>query len=128
MAIVGKSGLIKIGTVLVSQMTSWKLDLQGDVKDVTNFGSNGWKEQIQGIKSWTASSDGTWNVATDTTGQQAVQTALLNGTMISLVLGLQGTNTYTGNAFVKKVSVDEPVDGVVKFSIDFEGTGALTYA
>jgi predicted secreted protein len=128
MAITGKSGTVKIATTVITQLSSWKMDLNGDTKDVTNFQSNGWKEQIQGIKSWSGSCDGTWNVSTDTTGQQAIQNALLNGTIISLVLGLQGTNTYTGNALIKKVSLDEAVDGIVKFSFDYEGTAALAFA
>jgi predicted secreted protein len=117
MAITGKAGSVKIGSVVVTQFSGWKVDLSGDTKDVTNFQSNGWKEQIQGIKSWSGSCDGTWNVSTDTTGQQAIQNALLNGTIISLVLGLQGTNTYTGNALIKKVSLDEAVDGSLSFPL-----------
>lgn len=127
MAITGKSGSIKIGAVVVSAMASWKLDLQGDVKEVTNFQSNGWKENISGIKSWSGSSDGQWNVSADVTGQTALQNALLNGTIMAMVYNLDGTHNYSGNALVKKISIDEAVDGVVKFSVDYEGTGALAY-
>lgn len=128
MAITGKSGLVKIGTNTVTEIQNWKLDLEIDLKDVTNFASNGWKTQISGIKSWSASVEGTWNVSSDTNGQKALQDALLNGTTVSLELNVNGTNKYTGTAYVKKISVDEQVDDVVKFSVDLEGTGAVTYA
>lgn len=128
MAITGKGGSLKIGAVTVSQMSSWKLDIDIELKDATNFASNGWKEQIAGLKGWSGSSDGTWNVITDTTGQKALQDALLNGTTVAIEFNINGTNKYSGSAFVKKISVDEPVDDVVKFSVDLEGTGALTFA
>lgn len=128
MAITGKGGNLKVGSTNVSQMSSWKLDIDIELKDATNFASNGWKEQIAGLKGWSGSSDGTWNVITDTTGQKALQDALLNGTTVSIEFNINGTNKYTGSAFVKKISVDEPVDDVVKFSVDLEGTGALTFA
>lgn len=128
MAITGKGGNLKIGAVTVSQMSSWKLDIDIELKDATNFASNGWKEQIAGLKGWSGSSDGTWNVITDTTGQKALQDALLAGTTVAIEFNINGTNKYSGSAFVKKISVDEPVDDVVKFSVDLEGTGALTFA
>lgn len=127
MAITGKGGSIKVGAVVISQMQSWKLDINIDTKDFTHFQSNGWSEKISGIKSWSGSSDGSWNLVTDTTGQKAVQDALLSGTAVTIEFNLDGTKKYSGSAFIKKVAVDEPVDDIVKFSIDIEGTGALTY-
>ncbi|MBZ4662769.1 MAG: hypothetical protein JG776_451 [Caloramator sp.] len=128
MAITGKSGLVKIGTNTVTEIQNWKLDLEADLKETTNFSSNGWKTQIAGIKSWSASAEGTWNVSSDTNGQKALQDALLNGTTVSLELNVNGTNKYTGTAYIKKISIDEQVDDAVKFSVDLEGTGALSYA
>lgn len=128
MAIAGKGGSVKIGANTVTEIGGWKLDLNIDTLEKTNFASSGWRELIAGLKSWNASIEGTWNVASDTNGQKALQDALLNGTTVSIELNLNGTNKYTGSAYVKKISVDEPVNNVVKFSADLEGTGALTYA
>ena len=57
-----------------------------------------------------------------------MQDALLGGTSVSGVFGIDGTHTYTGTAFIKKISVGEQVDDVVTFSADIEGTAALTYS
>lgn len=126
-ATAGKSGSLKIGENAVANLKSWKLDINQDLKETTNFASNGWKEQTPTIKSFSGSVDGDWNMA-DATGQKAMQDALLGGTTVSGVFGTDGTHTYTGNAFIKKISVQEQVDDIVKFTADIEGTGALTYA
>lgn len=125
-AIAGKTGSFKIGANTVANLKSWKLDINQDLKEVTNFGSNGWKEQAPTIKSFSGSVDGKWNMA-DTTGQKALQDALLGGTSVSGVFGTDGTHTYTGTVYIKKVSIGEQVDDIVTFSADAEGTGALVY-
>ena len=124
----GKSGSFKVGAATVANIKSWKLDINQDLKETTNFGSNGWKEQTSTIKSWSGSVEGQWNVAGDATGQKALQDALLGGTSVSGVFGVDGTHTYTGTAFIKKISVGEQVDDVVTFSADIEGTAALAYS
>lgn len=127
-AVAGRSGNFKVGTNTVASIKSWKLDINQDLKETTNFNSNGWKEQTSTIKSWSGSVEGQWNVAGDTPGQKALQDALLGGTTVSGVFNPNGTNSYTGNAFIKKISVSDPVDDIVTFSADIEGTGALVYA
>ncbi len=127
MALAGKGGNVKIGANAVTEIGNWKLDLDLDTKDKTNFGSNGWKESQPTLKGWSGTCEGTWNVAADTNGQTAIQTAVLNGTSVSLALYADGTHNYAGTAWIKKLSVEEPVDDLVKFSFDYEGTGALTY-
>jgi len=128
MAIAGKGGSFKVGAVVVSELSNWKLDINEDTLDTTNFGSAGWKEFIAGLKEWSGSVEGTWNVATDATGQKALQDALLGGTTVSVELNLDGTHKYTGTAFVKKIGVGVPVGDKVTFSAELTGTGALTYA
>jgi predicted secreted protein len=126
-AVAGKGGSFKVGANSVANLKNFKLDINQDLKETTNFASNGWKEQTPTVKSWSGSVDGDWNMA-DTTGQKALQDALLGGTSVSAVFGTNGTNTYTGSAFIKKISIQEQVDDIVKFTADLEGTAVLTYA
>jgi predicted secreted protein len=128
MAIAGKGGTFKVGTNAVMGIETWKLDIDTDLKDTTNFSSAGWKEQTPTIKSWSGSISGQWNVSTDTNGQKALQDAFLSSTSVSAEFNVNGTNKYTGTAYIKKVSVEEPVNDIVKFSVDLDGTGALAYA
>lgn len=127
MAMAGNSGSVYIGANKVAEIGTWKLDVDSDLIDVTSFDSGGWKESIQGLKSWSGSLEGNWNMS-DTNGQKALQDALLGGTTVSLELRVNGTNKYSGTAFIGKMSVEAPVDGKSTVSFDFTGSGALTYA
>ena len=128
MAISGKGGNVKVGANVVAEVKNWKLDIESDMLDTTNFGTSGWKTFVAGLKSWSGSFELEWKVSTDTNGQKALQDALLGGTTVSLVLDVQGTNNYSGTAFMKKEGLETPVDGVVTGSFDYQGTAALTYA
>jgi predicted secreted protein len=87
----------------------------------------GWKTYISGLKGWSGSFEAEWKVSGDTTGQKALQDALLGGTSLSIKLDVNGTNNYTGTAFISTESVSTPVDDVVTASFDYQGTAALTY-
>jgi predicted secreted protein len=80
----GKSGSFKIGATAVANLKNWKLDINQDLKEVTSFGSNGWKEQQPTIKSFSGSVDGDWNMA-DTTGQKAMQDSI---SILEISIGL----------------------------------------
>jgi predicted secreted protein len=127
MAIAGKGGAVKVGAVKVAEVKNWKLDIEADMLETTSFDSNGWKTFVAGLKAWSGTFDLEWKVSTDTTGQKALQDALLGGTTVSLVLDVNGTNNYSGTAFMKKEGLETPVDGVVTGSFDYQGTAALTY-
>ena len=126
-AIHGLSGSVKIGATSVASIDSWRVDINRDVADATNFGSNGWKESIAGLKGWGGSLSGSFDMG-DTNGQLALQNALLNGTTVALKLYVDATHYYSGNAYITKIGADTPVSDKVKASFDFQGTGALAYA
>ena len=56
-----------------------------------------------------------------------MQDAFLNGTTVTVKLYVDGTNYYKGEAFINSLSIEDPVDDVVSISIEFTGTGALTF-
>lgn len=126
MAIAGKSGKLGLGTQMVTEINNWSLDLSSDAPEVTALGDD-WKQFISGLKEWSASSEGSFNVHTDAEGQKAVQDAFLNGELVSLRLYVNPTNYYSGSAYISSLSVEDPVDDAVTISFEFQGTGALTY-
>jgi hypothetical protein len=88
---------------------------------VTTFASNGWKEVIPVIKSWSASAEGFY--ADDTL-------RALIGTKVILILYVDvGSNLrrYEGYIVFKKCSIDQSTVDVIKEPVDFEGTGPLYY-
>lgn len=129
MAIAGKNGKISIGStnpVKVVGIKNWSLDLSLDTLDTTCLGDD-WKNYTTGLKEWSASGDGDYVVPTDAEGQAALQEAFLSGDQVTVKLFVDGKNCYTGTAFISSLSIEDPVDDVVSISIEFTGTGELTF-
>ena len=129
MAIAGKTGKVVIGSAAskVVGIKSWSLELSLDTLETTALGED-WKNFIAGLKEWSASSEGDYEVTADTTGQRALQQAYLTGATVTLKLYVDATNYYTGEAYISSLSVEDPVDDVVSMSIEFTGTGALSFS
>lgn len=129
MAISGKNGRVEIGageTKKVVGIKNWSLELSLDTLETTCLGDD-WKNYITGLKEWTASSEGDYAVPTDTDGQAALQEAFLSGATVAVKLFVDRTNYYTGTAYINSLSIEDPVDDVVSVSIEFTGTGALSF-
>ena len=129
MAIAGKNGKVVIGesaTKKVVGIKNWSLELSLDTLETTALGDD-WKNYITGLKEWSASSEGDYEVPVDAEGQQALQDAFLNGTTVTVKLYVDDKNHYKGEAFINSLSIEDPVDDVVSISIEFTGTGALTF-
>ena len=130
MAIAGKNGKVTInGTTdsTVVGIKNWSLELSLETLETTALGDD-WKDYITGLKEWTASSEGDYEVGTDTTGQEALQEAYLDGTSVSVKFYVDSTHYYSGTAFISSLSIEDPVDDVVSISIEFTGSGALTFS
>jgi len=126
----GQGGNVKVGAApsVVGSVDQWKLDIDSDTLEVTNFGSSGWKEYIAGLKEWSGSFDAFWDVANDANGQKVIQDNQFAGSSMAVELDVDGTHNYSGNILIKKSSIDTQVKGVIKISYTFQGTGALAYA
>jgi predicted secreted protein len=128
MAIAGKTGKVIIGsgTTKVVGIKSWSLELSLDTLETTSLGDD-WKNYIAGLKEWSASSEGDYEILTDSTGQELLQEAFLAGTAVVVKLYVDGTNYYTGSAYINSLSIEDPVDDIVNISIEFTGNGTLTF-
>ncbi len=129
MAVAGKNGKVVIGadaTQKVVGIKNWSLELSLDTLETTALGDD-WKNYITGLKEWSASSEGDYEVPVDEEGQAALQKAFLDGTTVTVKLYVDGKNYYTGEAYINSLSIEDPVDDVVSISIEFTGTGALSF-
>lgn len=129
MAVAGKNGKVEIGSESgkkVVGIKNWSLELSLDTLETTALGDD-WKNYITGLKEWTASSEGDYAVPTDKDGQAALQDAFLKGTTVTVKLYVDETNYYKGEAFINSLSIEDPVDDVVSISVEFTGTGALSF-
>ena len=129
MAVAGKNGKVVVGASASKKVVgikNWSLELSLDTLETTALGDD-WKNYITGLKEWSASSEGDYEVPVDTEGQKALQDAFLNGTTVTVKLYVDGTNYYQGEAYINSLSIEDPVDDVVSISIEFKGTVALTF-
>lgn len=129
MAVAGKNGKVVIGaeaTKKVVGIKNWSLELSLDTLETTALGDD-WKNYITGLKEWSASSEGDYEVPVDEQGQAALQKAFLDGTTVTVKLYVDEKNYYTGEAYINSLSIEDPVDDVVSISIEFTGTGALSF-
>ena len=129
MAVAGKNGKVVVGASASKKVVgikNWSLELSLDTLETTALGDD-WKNYITGLKEWSASSEGDYEVPVDTEGQKALQDAFLNGTTVTVKLYVDGTNYYQSEAYINSLSIEDPVDDVVSISIEFTGTGALTF-
>lgn len=131
MAVAGYGGVVKVSTNTVAQVKQWELPLGADLYDTSVFGSQ-WKQYIAGLLGSDAKVDVFLDL-TDSTGQVALQTALLGGTTVSLSLLTSNANsatvhTYSGTAFVKSIDIKDPVNAPEEASLTLTFSGAISYS
>jgi len=129
-AVAGYGGSVKIGANTVANVKQWELPLGADLYDVSVLG-NQWKQYVPGLLGSDAKIDAFLDL-TDTNGQVAMQTAILNGTSVSLTLltstaGGATQHTYAGTAFVKGIDYKDPVNAPEEVSLTLAFSGAITY-
>jgi predicted secreted protein len=126
--LIGFQGKAVIGTDTVASLKDWKLTINGAELDASAFG-DGWKQMLVGMRDWSATSSGSFVISSDVDGQSALQEALIGAapTLVSLKLYVDATHYYTGDAYVKKIGVDNTSTDLVKIDFEFIGTGSLTF-
>lgn len=120
----GKSGVVKITSNAIAEVTGFTVETDIDVADDTVQGDT-WKTHLPGMKGWR----GTINARhypEDTNGQAELE----EGDTPSLVLypdgDAAGRQTLSGTATVTGVSINSNKDGVVEATYQVTGNGALT--
>jgi hypothetical protein len=100
---------------------NWSLELTADTSDVTTFISNGWKENLPNIKSFTASAESYWCDASflKNIGKEVIIALFVDTT--------SNLNRYEGYAVLSSDEIELAVDDIVNESIEFEGTGQIYY-
>lgn len=131
MAIAGYGGNVQVSAHTLAQVKQWELPLNADLYDTSTLG-NQWKTYIAGLLGAEAKIDVFLDL-TDTLGQVALQSALLNSTTVTLNLitsnaGGASTHTYTGTAFVKSIDIKDPVNAPEEASLTVTYTGQVSYS
>ena len=120
----GNAGSFKIGANTVAEMDTWSLDISPGTEETQSFGDT-WKERTLTLKDWSGSAAGRLDIS-DTNGHVAIQTAFLAGTVVACRFYVNGSNYYSGNAFVQP-AISTPENGLVTVTYTLTGSGALSY-
>lgn len=99
---------------------NWKLDATQDMKECTTFVSNGWKEYLPVTGSWTATAEGYW-------ADGSFVSQLGQRVIVSLFVDSTSNKRYEGYIELKKNSIQEQTEDIVKENVEFQGTGNIYY-
>jgi predicted secreted protein len=125
----GKEMTIQYNGLTVGVGTSYGLNINKSMVDVTSLLSAGWKDQYPDFKDWSVDFDG---LVSKTVGDASIGYDYLVAqikTDASVLIALKPTassNKYEeGVGYINKISLKGGKDGVVTFSGSVTGTGAL---
>ena len=125
MALAGNLGIFKIGANAVQEISGWNITETTDTVETTHFASNGKKEFIPTLSSWSGSLEGNWVGGSDTTGQKLLLDAKAANTPIIGVFCRPNGTTLTGTFYITQLDHSTKVGEKIGFALSFQGTGAL---
>lgn len=118
----GKAGTVSFGAKAVFNVINWTINVTSDLAEATDMGDS-WKTYLAGFKDWT----GTAEVLTDSGGLMVVAgSSAINlvGTEAACIFN-DGNTSLTANGFLVDFSVNDPSDGVVTMTLNFQGSGSM---
>lgn len=111
----GKAGQVTAPSSITG-IKSWTLDYVFDTLEGTGFDSSAHRVYTPGLDGWSGSFEGFKDAAPLTIGAEVA---------LSLLESQTSTQKWTGQAIIKAVHPKTDVAGLVSYSYDFQGTGAL---
>ena len=115
----------------MGRCTSASLSVSMETRDTSNKDSAGWRELLEGQKSWSLSGDGlvTYNIAS-ADGYSDLWGYLTARTKLYVKFGSTTTDEkyYSGQGFLTSLDQEAGMEDNVTYSFSFEGTAALTEA
>tara|TARA_R100001198_G_scaffold91875_1_gene70570 strand:- start:101 stop:505 length:405 start_codon:yes stop_codon:yes gene_type:complete len=119
---------VKVGTTLepIAHCTSASISMNMDLRDSTTKSSDGWQENLGGLKSWEMSGDAFVAIGTETgfADLERLWDKWDDGVAIDVKFGASGME-YTGDALITSISIDAGVEENATFSISLTGSGEL---
>lgn len=124
--VIGNSGVVKIGSNAIAELTGFTVTETGGTSEDTALGDTARTYVADALPTWTASVSGHYYP-----GDSNGQALLVIGAALSLVFNFAGTGTgtqkFSGAGIVTQVQFGELQNGqVVPFTAQFQGSGALT--
>lgn len=123
----GNVASFKLSTALVVQMQKWSLNFGPNLQDTASFGDT-WEEKSKALKKWSGTVSGqAVAFGDDTTGQDALRTAAINGTTVTARFYEDATKYWEGTAYIELAASADESSATQERTYTVTGTGALTY-
>ncbi len=113
---------------LVASATECSISINADARDTTTKDSGGWRELLEGLRSWSVSAS-YLHAEDDTNNVQDIWTAFNNRSEVYLLISTEESGDYRWNGAARIASIEKNAgtEDNVTYSVSFEGTGALVY-
>ncbi len=121
--LVGKDGVVKIGSNTIGEIRTYSLEQTMDVIEDSSIGDTD-RTYTSGLKSFSGSMDVYFD-DTDT-GQLDVQVGDTGTISVQVEGDTTGDHQLSGSIIVTGRTINASFDGMVEASVSFQGTGALT--
>ena len=121
--LVGKDGVVKIGSNTIGEIRTYSLEQTMDVIEDSSIGDTD-RTYTSGLKSFSGSMDVYFD-DTDT-GQLDVQVGDTGTINVQVEGDTTGDHQLSGSIIVTGRTITASLDGMVEASVSFQGTGALT--
>ena len=124
----GKVCRTEKGGVVMDFTEGWTIDVSLDMADISRQGQD-WKEALPGQAGWSGSFSG--QVVMGNTEQKAIFDNIIAATpgtkLDDMEFNLEDTGDYlSGDLYITGVSISPAVGDKVGFTVNFQGTGALS--
>lgn len=119
----GKEGVVKTGSNITGEVTSFTLETSADVVEDTALGDSA-KTFVAGRTSFSGTIECHFD-ETDTSQEECTVGSSLTFTLLPEG-NTTGDASYTGTGIVTGMSISNAMEGIVARSITFQGSGALT--
>jgi len=121
--LVGKDGVVKIGSNTIGEIRSYSIEQSMDVIEDSTMGDTD-RTYTSGLKSFSGSMDVFFD-DTDT-GQLDVQVGDTGTISVQVEGDTTGDHQLSGSILVTGRTITASFDGMVEASVSFQGSGALT--
>ena len=126
MAVKGKDGRFKVGSVTVAEVRSFQFDRNATDADTSTL-EDTWDKSEVVTKNWNGSAVVFWD-ASDINGQGALEEGMVAHAYLYPAGTGNGATYWHGDVIVSKVGLSNTRDGIVEASIEFKGTDVCTKA
>jgi TP901-1 family phage major tail protein len=115
----------------VANLTDASFSFSHEPRDITTKDSGGYRELLEGLRSWSASGSGLvqYDTGSGEQGYAELYAASKDRTLVTcrFMTNVTGDTYYQGTAYVTSVEKTSPgAEDNVTFTISLEGTGAIT--